>query len=220
MPDAFTQKSFDLLKQLAANNNRAWFNAHKEQIEDCLQLPFAELLDAASRKLARKKIGLSGGPETMFRMNRDVRFSADKSPYKAQVSGMLTPSGAKDPHGGVLYAQATADGGMIACGHYQLSAADLGPIRDRIVKEPAAFGKVLKSLEKGGLSLSEEDALKTMPRGFQEQADHPLAKYLKLKSLIVSEDVPKSAWLDGGVVDRMVKIGVACAPLLAFRLEA
>ena len=219
MPDAFTQRSFDLLKELAANNNRDWFNAHKEEIEDCLQLPFAELLDAASRKLA-KKVGLSGGPETMFRMNRDVRFSADKSPYKAQVSGMLTPSGSKEMHGGVLYAQATADGGMIACGHYQLSATDLGPIRDRIIAEPAEFKKVLKSLEKAGLSLSEEEALKTMPRGFTDHGDHPLARYLKLKSLIVSEDVPKSAWLDGGVVDRMVAVGVACAPLLAFRVEA
>ena len=220
MSEAFTQKSFDLLKQLAANNNREWFNDHKEEVEDRLQLPFAELLDAASRRLAKKKIGLSGGPETMFRMNRDVRFSADKAPYKAQVSGMLTPSGSKELHGGVLYAQITADGGMIACGHYQLSATDLGPIRDRIVKEPAEFKKVLKSLEKAGLSLSEEDALKTMPRGFTDRADHPLAKYLKLKSLIVSEDVPKSIWLDGGVLDRMVAVGVACAPLLAFRVEA
>ena len=220
MSEAFTQRSFDLLKELAANNNREWFNDHKEEVEDRLQLPFAELLDAASRRLAKKKIGLSGGPETMFRMNRDVRFSADKAPYKAQVSGMITPSGSKELHGGVLYAQITADGGMLACGHYQLSATDLGPIRDRIVKEPAAFEKVLKSLEKAGLSLSEEDALKTMPRGFTDRADHPLAKYLKLKSLIVSEDVPKSVWLDGGVLDRMVAVGVACAPLLAFRVEA
>ena len=220
MPDAFTAQSFDLLKQLAANNNRAWFHAHKDEIEDRLQLPFAELLDAVSRKLAKKRIGLSGGPETMFRMNRDVRFSKDKSPYKAQVSGMLTPGGGRDQNGGVLYAQITADGGMIAAGHYQLSATQLGPIRDRIVKEPKAFEKVLKALQKAGLTLSEDGALKTMPRGFADKADHPLAKYLRLTSLVVGEDVPRAAWLDGGVVGRMVAVGVACGPLLAFRLEA
>lgn len=216
----FTEKSFDLLKGLEANNDKAWYSKHKEDFEAYLREPFAEVLELASDHLSETAVPLVGSAKTMFRQNRDVRFSKDKFPYNTQISGLLTPSGTKAEKSGLIYLQLNASGGMMACGFYQLKAGELAPIRDRIIEQPKAFSAVLKDLEAAGLSLSDEDKLKTMPRGYDGYSDHEHAEYLKLKSLIAQTDLPKSAWLKSDVLDRLVEYGTGCASLFAFGNEA
>ncbi|MEL6700467.1 MAG: DUF2461 family protein, partial [Pseudomonadota bacterium] len=92
-PHGFTDKSFEFLEGLAANNDRDWFNEHKPTFQEYLETPFANLLEALSNRLADADVTLEGSKKTMFRMNRDVRFSEDKSPYKTAVSGLLTRDG-------------------------------------------------------------------------------------------------------------------------------
>ena len=87
----FTERSFGLLRELRENNETAWFHEHREQFRQYLLEPFEQLLEEASDRLAASDHPLRGGRRTMFRLNRDVRFSADKSPYTCQVSGLLTP---------------------------------------------------------------------------------------------------------------------------------
>jgi uncharacterized protein (TIGR02453 family) len=87
-PDAFA-----FLENLAANNDREWFNANKKTFATELERPFVHLLETLSARLADASRPLSGGKTTVFRMNRDVRFSDDKRPYKTNLSGLLTPSG-------------------------------------------------------------------------------------------------------------------------------
>ncbi|MEM7772349.1 MAG: DUF2461 domain-containing protein [Cyanobacteria bacterium P01_E01_bin.6] len=216
----FTQKSFDLLEELEANNEKAWYDEHREDFEAYLREPFAEVLELASDRLAETATPLVGSAKTMFRQNRDVRFSKDKSPYNTQISGLLTPSGTKAEKSGLIYLQLDSSGGMMACGFYQLKASELAPIRDQIMEQPKAFSVVLKDLEAAGLFLSDEDKLKTMPRGYEAYSDHEYADYLKLKSLIVQTSLPKSAWLKGDVLERLFEYGTGCASLLAFGNDA
>ena len=152
----------------------------------------------------------------MFRMNRDVRFTPDKRPYNAHVSGMLTPSGAKDESGGVLYLHMGPNGGFVASGYYKLSPKALGPIRDRIVADPERFRALLDGLANAGLELSCELTLKAMPHGYAEHANAWYADYLKLQALMTSTDVPRSDWISGAVVDRAAAIGRGSAELIAF----
>lgn len=212
-----TPKAFELLDALRSNNNRDWFQAHKDEIALEVQRPFADMLEAISAKLTDAPLPLSGGAHTMFRMNRDVRFSKDKSPYNSHVSGVLTPSGSKSETGGLLYLHLDADGGFMASGYYRLTPKDLGPIRDRIVSEPERFQALLKELAEAGLNLSRELSLKTMPQGYAQHADSWYADYLKLQTFMVRIPLVRSEWESGAVVEKAAAVGRASAPLIGFR---
>ncbi|MBE9111587.1 DUF2461 domain-containing protein [Nodosilinea sp. LEGE 07298] len=212
----FTPKTFDLLEGLAANNEKAWYDDHRDDFDIYVRKPFARVLERVSERLESTQVPLTGGLKTMFRQHRDVRFSNDKSPYSTHVSGVLTPSGTKAEKEGLLYLQLESSGGLIACGFYQLKAAELAPIRDRMIEAPKAFAQVLQDLDSAGLSLSDDDKLTAMPRGYEAHSDHDYADYLKLKSFVVSVHLGRGAWLDDDIVDCMVEYAKNCASLLKF----
>jgi uncharacterized protein (TIGR02453 family) len=210
------EKGFGLLEELSANNTREWYKLHKEQFEQRLLHPFAAILSAISSRLHVNDMAFDGGKETMFRMHRDVRFSKDKSPYKTNVSGLLTHSGKKREKNGFVYLQLDAHGGFGACGRYALDAKALGPIRDRIIEEEERFSDILAGLREKGLDLMREDSLESMPRGYAEHADHPFTDELKLTNMIVKVDLPKTAWKKGDVVERVAKTALASRDFIAF----
>ncbi|MEM6437468.1 MAG: DUF2461 family protein, partial [Cyanobacteria bacterium P01_D01_bin.115] len=109
---------------------------------------------------------------------------------------------------------------MMACGFYQLKAAELGPIRDRILEAPQQFAQVLAALDAAGLSLSEDEKLKSMPQGYKEHAEHEYADYLKLKSFVTKTALPKSVWLSDDLVTGIVSYVNSCQPLLEFCKDA
>ncbi|MEM1310003.1 MAG: DUF2461 domain-containing protein [Cyanobacteria bacterium P01_H01_bin.153] len=212
----FTPQSFELLEGLAANNEKAWYELHRDDFEAYVRKPFAKALELATERLSETPVPFVGGPKTMFRQHRDVRFSKDKSPYSTHVSGLLTPSGSKTEKEGVVYVHLASSGGFIACGFYQLKAAELEPIRDRILEKPAEFSRVLKDLDDAGLSLSDEDKLTAMPRGYRDYEAHKYADYVKLKSFIIKIELGQGAWLDGDIVDCIVEYAKNSAALLKF----
>lgn len=215
-----TGKGFALLEGLVKDNSKAWFDAHRDDVKSHLLDPFADVLEAVSDALCKTKMPLRGGRQTMFRMHRDIRFSKDKRPYKEAVAGLLTSSGTKSEMQGLVYLHLGPSGGFVAGGFYKLTAKQLGPIRDRIVAEPKIFDRVLKTLADADLELDDESSLKSMPRGFAEHANHKHADVLRCQSLIAQNLMPKSAWLDGSVVDRTVSHAKACGPLIAFGRDA
>lgn len=212
----FTQRSFDLLAGLSENNDTVWFHAHKAEFEVSLQEPFEQLLEEASDRLIGSAHPVRGSRQTMFRLNRDVRWSADKSPYTCQVSGLLTPSGTKGESGGLVYVQVGASGGVLAGGLYRPDASRLAPLRQSIIEDPTPFAKVMAGLRGAGRDLDRSNAVKTMPRGFAEYADDPWADVIRLKQLVVMEPLPMSTWLDDTVADRVVAFATDIAPLLQF----
>jgi len=215
-PNWFSEDSFAFLTGLAQNNNRDWFTEHKARFQTTCEAPFANLLEALSNRLMDAPIPLEGSKKCMFRMNRDVRFSEDKSPYKTAVSGMLTRDGTKKEMNGIAYIHLDASGGFAACGWYKLQAKDLGPFRDRIVADPDGFSEVIEDLKAANLSLRTEDSLKSMPRGYAEHDGHPHADALKLKSFIVWQDLTKSAWISGDVTDQVEHLVRSSMPLLRY----
>lgn len=213
---SFTQKSFDLLKELNLNNNREWYLEHKAQFKHYLLDPFEGLLAAASERLAGNAIAFKGSKKTMFRMNRDVRFSMDKRPYKENVGGLLTATGKKDDGAGLVYCHIDKDGGFIAAGFHMLPTLRLNRIRDRMLSESDAFQAILDGLEDKGFPFSMPDSLKGMPRGYSEEKDHSLAQILKYKHLIVERKATKRAWTDGSILETVVEVAEAATPLVAF----
>ncbi|MEO0783750.1 MAG: DUF2461 domain-containing protein [Pseudomonadota bacterium] len=218
MPHAngFSEASFTFLSELEENNDRAWFNAHKPRFKSDVEAPFIDLLEALSNRLTDAKRPLMGGKSTMFRMNRDVRFSENKAPYKTSVGGLLTRTGTKSELAGIVYVHLEAGGGFTAAGFYNLSPKQLGPMRDAMVERADAFGQVLDDLHAKGRDLDRSMTLSSMPKGFAHQAEHRHAKEIKLKSLLVRHDLPKAEWLSGDVIDHVEALARDAMPLLTF----
>lgn len=213
----FSTESFQLLRELAQNNNREWYTANKARFRMHLEAPFAALLEALSNRLTDAPRPLMGDRTTMFRLNRDIRFSADKSPYKTNVSGLLTPSGTKSQVSALLYVHLDPAGSFAAAGYYNLSPKQLGPVRDAMVARADEFDDVLDALSNAGRSLADMGGLTGMPRGYAQHAEHRHAPHIKRKSLIVREDVPEAHWFSGQVIDRVERLARDAMPLLTFQ---
>jgi uncharacterized protein (TIGR02453 family) len=209
-------RSFQLLEELELNNNRGWYQAHKNEFESELRTPFAEILIAASEALAGTKMPMRGSEKTMFRQNKDVRFSSNKLPYQTHISGVLTPSGSKTQDESLIYLQLQKDGGFLACGRYKMDARSLEPIRTKIIEDVDAFDAVLEDLDAAQVNFMEEGKLKAMPRGFESVSEHRHATYLKLVSYCISRDLPMEKWLEGEVVREITTFACLCESLLEF----
>lgn len=214
---AFNHDSFAFLSELTDNNEKDWFNANKSRFKNSIEAPFICLLEALSNRLEDARRPLSGGKSTIFRMNRDVRFSEDKSPYKTNMSGLITPSGAKSQVSALVYLQLDKDGGFAASGYYNLSPKQLGPVRDAMVERAEVFDDVLEAVFAAGREFADFQSLSSMPRGFSEHAEHRHAEHIKRQSLLVREELPKSAWLDGSVLHSVEKLARDTMPLLTFQ---
>jgi len=213
----FSKESFAFLRGLEQRNDREWFNENKPRFQTHLEEPFINLLETLSERLSDTPLPLSGGKSTVFRMNRDVRFSKDKSPYKTSMSGMLTPSGNKSESQGVLYLQLQKGGGFVAAGFYNLSPTQLIPIRDAMVEREKQFDAVLTSLSKAGRSLDDMHVLSSMPRGYSQYDEHRHASHLKRKSLLVTEELSEEDWVSGDAIGRAEKLARDTMPLLRFQ---
>jgi len=216
----FTEKTFELLGQLEENNNRMWYEENKASLKEHARLPFAGMLSISTMLLEGSRYPLIGSDKTMFRQNRDIRFSKDKTLYKSYVSGMLTPTGTNKERAGVVYAQVGPLDGRLAAGFYQLETAQLNLVRDRIIADAANFNELVETLEAKGYPLSTHNTLKTMPRGFKQHESHPLASYLKLKGYTVRQDQPKEVWLNGDIVERLVALAEIIGPMNAWLRNA
>ncbi|SNT03475.1 TIGR02453 family protein [Noviherbaspirillum humi] len=178
------------LGELAENNNRAWFVMNKPRY-DILRAEFLELVVRLIREIGKfdPAVADCNPKKALFRINRDIRFSHDKSPYKTYFSAAITASGLKKPSQGggpSYYFHIDANGTLlVAGGEYMPPPARLKAIRERVIEDAAGFGKMLKNkrLKQTYGDLQEECKLKRLPKGFENAEVHP--EYLKLKSFIV-----------------------------------
>jgi len=205
MSIGFSAKSFKLLEQLRDNNNREWFHAHKAEISEHCQEPFTFLLQCLTQELSDNSIRLSGGKQTMFRLNRDVRFSKNKEPYNYHISGTLTRSGMKNEQGGIVYLRLDPTGGRLGAGSWGLNAKRMGAIRDHMLKDPDGFNRMVEGLSEADLKFDQSDVLKTMPRGYNQHAEHELAWALRMKNFAVARPMKRNEWKGEGLVDLIVK---------------
>src|SRR5438445_10021523 len=135
------------LAELSENNNRAWFVMNKPRY-DILRAEFLELVIRLIAEITRfdPAVAACNPKKALFRINRDLRFSHDKDPYKTTFSAAITASGLKRPSQGggpMYYFHVNADGMLlIAAGEYIPPADRLRAIRQQIVGDSTGFGKL------------------------------------------------------------------------------
>ncbi|SHH00372.1 TIGR02453 family protein [Flavobacterium fluvii] len=184
-----SKDSLQFLDDLKANNNRDWFLDNKKRYEvfkkDYQQL-VADILDAM--KPLDPSLEMLEVKNCTFRINRDIRFSKDKSPYKDHI-GIWISSGSKGMNRSGYYVHIARSGSFIAGGFYCPEAEDLKKVR----KEIAYFHEDLEEIlahknfkkEFGDFDRNEKNLLKNPPRGYEK--DHPAIEFLKLKSFETSQ---------------------------------
>jgi len=194
MFDGWPPEALTWFQGIEVNNEKAWWDAHRETYRTCVRAPLEALLDDLAPEFGQAKI---------FRPYRDTRFSADKRPYKENAAATVHGGGGGGADGPGLYVSVSADGLEVGAGHYWLA-------RDQVERYRAAagdpgtgaeLGKLLAELDTLGLAAGGE-RLKTAPRGWPR--DHPRIGLLRHKSLYVMRHHPPGPWLHGAEAREVV----------------
>jgi uncharacterized protein (TIGR02453 family) len=212
----FGPNALPFFKALKFHQSKEWFEANRALYETDVLQPMVALLGDLTAAFAKQRVPLKAdGKRSIFRLNRDIRFSKDKSPYKTHAGAVMTRSGGKnDP--GVLYLHVSPEGCFAAAGFYMPEPETLRKMREAIKAKPARFKTVLAALEKGGPTFSAYDRLTRVPRGFEEFKDGPLAKVMCMKSFIVEEPVEDGVVGSAKLVETMLGFTDRALPLLKF----
>lgn len=182
------------LAELEDNNNRPWFIMNKPRY-DILREEFLAVVTELIAEIARfdRAVAACNPKKAMFRINRDIRFSNDKRPYKTRFSAGITPKDLRRPSAGggpTYYFHIEGNGTLlIGAGEYLPPAPRLKAIREAVVNDATGFSKLMKNKQLRATfgDLKTEDKLQRPPKGFD--ADHPHVEYLKLKSFFVWTEV-------------------------------
>jgi uncharacterized protein (TIGR02453 family) len=213
-----TKESLQFLDDLKKNNNREWFQDNKKRYEvfkkDYHQLvsDFLDIMKPLDPSLELLEI-----KDCTFRINRDIRFSKDKSPYKSHL-GVWMSAGAKGANRSGYYVHIEKGGSFIAGGFYSPDAEELKKVRKEIAFFYDDLQEILndKNFKKvfGSLDVNENNSLKSMPRGYEK--DHPAIEFLKLKSFTASQTYDISEVTKKDFVKKMSEKLIALKPLNDF----
>ena len=192
---SFRPNALHFLRRLARNNDRAWFEANRATYELEVLGPLRELVEELDARLARVAPEIVGHPKrSVFRIYRDVRFSADKSPYKTHAAAWFYHRDAdknvgQSGGGAGFYFHVEPGASLVAGGIWMPPRESLARIRDALTRDHRTFARIVaaRSLARRFNPLSEEAVLKRLPRGYTE--DHPAARWLRYQSFTVSRSL-------------------------------
>lgn len=206
----FTAATFRFLRDLAANNSREWFAAHKPRYEDVLRQPFLRLINDLQGPLAKISTHYVADPRSqggsLFRIHRDTRFANDKTPYKTWAGARFYHERSRHVEAPSFYLHVQPKECFIGGGLWHPQPETTRRIRDFLVDNPEAWKKATRSkaftarFALGGASLVRP------PRGYD--ADHELIEDIKRKDF--------TAW---EVFDDAIATSTELRPFLVGRLE-
>jgi uncharacterized protein (TIGR02453 family) len=190
----FPPGGFDFFMELQARQSREWFKANKQRYEELWVRPLEALMADLGHRLHDVFPEMSEAPRHVFRIQRDTRFSADKSPYKTHVAAhmRLRPSAEADWSVPGLYIHFGLDDSMAAVGRWGMDKDALLLFRQAVDDERKGgeLKKTVDRLTAGGFHVSSHESLKRVPPPYPQ--DHPRGDLLKLKGLAVSvQDLPE-----------------------------
>lgn len=206
------------LNELQHNNNKPWFDAHRKDYE-AAKIDFQNFIQLVIDDLVRTDPSIAGmaARDCLFRINRDVRFSNDKSPYKNNMGASIKRGGKKSPYAGYYFhlepGKSFAGGGL-----WMPEAAQLKAMRQEIdynweefraIVDDKAFKAVF-----GDLYRSPETSLATTPKGYEK--DHPAINYLKFKSFIAETPLADAELTVAGLHKKTVTAFKTLYPFICF----
>lgn len=206
------------LKDLQKNNNKPWFEAHRKQYED-VKTNFASFIQTIIDKHGKKDESIAHlkAKDCMFRINRDVRFSKNKSPYKNNMGAYINRGGKKSIFGG-YYFHCQPGESFVGGGLWMPMPPELSKVRQEIDYNFDEFKKIIGSKKfksiYNDLSRNAEYVLTRVPKGYE--ADNPAAEYLKLKSFVAMVSLKDSDLTSKDLTKKVLTAFETLQPLLEF----
>jgi len=175
--DGWPAGAVEFYTGLEDDNSKAYWTSHKAVYEEKVLRPMTELLERLAPEFGESKI---------FRPYRDLRFSADKTPYKTHIGATL---------GGTAYVQFSADGLGAGTGRWHLDPAELARYRAAVAADRtgAELEEIIAVIEKAGHEIHGHGTLTSAPRGYR--ADHPRIGLLRHKGLTAGQQWTPAPWL-------------------------
>jgi uncharacterized protein (TIGR02453 family) len=193
----WTDAILDFFEGLEADNSKSYWQAHKKIYDEQVRGPMQDLVAELADEFGQAKI---------FRPNRDIRFSSDKSPYKTQVGATLAGRG---------YVQVSAGGLAVASGTYAFASDQLARYRRAAALDLTgeALARIVHDGQEAGLTITAASSLLTAPRGFPKE--HPRIELLRMKGLVTWKQWPVEPWLaTASAKDKVVEVLRASIPLV------
>jgi len=218
----FDERLFTFQRSLARNNNRDWFHANKACFETVLREPAQRLIGDLATPLAGVSAHFVANPAkvggSLFRIQRDTRFSGDKQPYKTWLGMRLYHERRRDVHAPSFYVHLQPGDCFIAGGLWRPEPPVLKRVREFIVDNPDAWTRAARSPEFLRDFMLGGDSLTRPPRGYP--ADHPLIDDLKRKDFIAWQNFDGAEAFKPGF-DRFVMTRIKrLAPLVDYLCAA
>lgn len=211
------QATLKFLHDLGKNNNKNWFEDHRGQYETA-KTDFTGLVTDVIKGIVTFDQAIAGqeAKNCLFRINRDVRFSKNKSPYKNNMSAYFNKAGKKGLGAG-YYLHIQPGKSMIAGGIWMPEPAVLGKIRQEIDYNLKEWEKMLhggnfKKNFPSGLEAGER--LIRPPKGYD--IDNPAIEYLKMKNFVVTKPFSDKEILSSGFKKEVVGSLKAMKPMIDF----
>jgi uncharacterized protein (TIGR02453 family) len=206
------------LKDLKKNNNKPWFDANRKYY-DAAKKDFELLIQTVINKHGKndKSIAELKAKECLFRINRDIRFSKDKTPYKTNMGASINRGGKKSVFAG-YYFHCEPGESFVGGGLWVPMPPELKKVRQEIDYSFDELKKIINAKKfksvYGDLYKGEDASLSKVPQGFEK--DNPAADYLKLKSFIAMKSLKETDLTSKKLTKNILEAFEALQPLLAF----
>lgn len=215
-----SKETFQFLKELKSNNNKEWFDENRSTYT-LLRKDFGNFIELLINDIGLfdKESAQTTAKASIFRINRDIRFSNDKLPYKTNFGAFIAKGGRKGINAG-YYIHVEPGACFLAGGIYMPSGPMLKAIRTEIYENTVTFKKIVEDpefLRHFGKNFWGEK-LKTAPKGFPK--DFPDLEYLKHKHYTIVKNVPDNMYTRENFLEELSKIFRIMAPFNAFLNQA
>ena len=213
-------RAFRLLAELDGNNERAWVRAHRHDLDRWLRQPFVRYLEATTKRLAAQGHALSGGAATMFRMQRDLRFTRDKRPVHPHVEGVFSEGQRRIGSRAAIHVRLDRSGGFLAAGSFLQPSEAVRALRESMVAREARVLEIVDRLASADVAIVSDKSLKNAPRGFECDGGGALGELLRMRTPTAKFALTRSCWRSGDVVERTALFADVVRPWLLFQKEA
>jgi uncharacterized protein (TIGR02453 family) len=218
----FTRKTFDFLSELAANNRREWFDEHRQDYEDLVRTPALEFIGDMEKEMPAISRHFRASPKkaggSLMRIQRNLRFSRDKTPYKTNIGMHFRHEVGKDIHAPGYYVHIEPGECFVGVGLWHPDPDTLAMIRKAIAEHG---DKWITARDDKGFSRHytlEGDALANVPRGYAK--DHPLVEDLKRKDFIGLAGLSQANVTSANFREQVVERFRQAAPFMRFLCNA
>ncbi len=213
--------TLSFLKSLKKNNNKPWFDENRDKYESA-RTNFQEFITELLHNMAAFDPDMKDleAKKCMFRINRDIRFSKNKTPYKVNISAHFNKGGKKSVNAGYYIHLQPGGNSFVGGGVWMPEAVELKKLRQEVDYCFPEFKKIVNSpvFKKQYGELEKEDMLVNVPKGYDKE--NPAGEFLKLKSFVATKNISDEELLSPKFCGELIVAFKALMPLLKFMNRA